>query len=138
VFGLGGALRHPLFLVTDLSFFGYISMHIVTTSDLEIKIIPRSMPTANLTVNMVNEETKTSTAITVLVSDYVKTDNDLTFSLSGTFKESEYTTFRVFQSSTEIYRGKVFCTDQTDFAKYTTIENAYTEKESSSNGYLYR
>lgn len=113
-------------------------MHIITTSDLEISIIPRFMPTGNITVNLVNEETKTSSAFTILVADYVKTVNDLTFDLVGTFKESEYNTFKVLEGGVEMYKGKIFCTDQTNHTKYTTIENKYTEKQSSNNGYLYR
>lgn len=37
----------------------------------------------------------------------------------------------------ELYRGKVFCTDQTDFDKYTTNENIYSEYEKAeANEYI--
>lgn len=113
-------------------------MHLISTTDLEIKFIPRSFPTGDLTVKLTNEETRSNSTITILSSAYTKGDNDITLDLSGTFKDSEFSTFRVFEGNTEIYRGKLFCTDQSDYEKYTTIENKYTEKESSNNGYLYR
>jgi hypothetical protein len=111
-------------------------MHIISTTDLEVKVVPRQFPTGDLTVKITNEETKSASTITV--TTYTKTDNDITFDLTGTFKEAEFSTFRVLEGSTELYRGKIFCTDQTDYTKYSTIENAYTEKESSTNGYLFR
>jgi hypothetical protein len=43
----------------------------------------------------------------------------------------------VVSGTEELYRAKVFCTDQTDFDKYTTNENVYTEHEkANANEYI--
>ena len=146
MFGLGGALRHPLFLVTDAPFSGYISMHIITTTHPHIvKVVPRQFPTGHVQFSITNEETKevvnsfVSSSVVDIRDNFI--ESQIGTMPSGFINEGTFYTLivqDVNDSYKEVYRGKMFCTDQTDLDKYTTIENTYTEKESSSNGYLYR
>lgn len=58
--------------------------------------------------------------------------------LSGVFSlvEGRFYTFEVLDGSTLIYRGKIFCTSQTDYDKYTTNDGVYTEEQSYDNEFI--
>lgn len=113
-------------------------MHIISTTSLAVKVVPRSFPTDEITVSARDEETRKEWSFTVPLDDFTVTDNFLQFTFEGTeaipITNTSFYTFRVkLGSGSEIYRGKIFCTNQTNFEKYTTIDNTYTETESSSS-----
>jgi len=121
-------------------------MHIITTQyPHEVKVVPRQFPTGAVQFSITNEETKevvnsfVSAGVRRLTDNFVK--SQIGSMPTGFINEGTFYTLivqDVNDSYKEIYRGKMFCTDQTDLEKYTTLEDTYTEKESSSNGYLYR
>jgi len=109
-------------------------MEILTTStdNQSIKIVPRidaSSPTLSLT----DKSTRTTSEVTVsktTESDYMV--------LTGTFslKEGNQYAFRVKDGSTEIYRGLIFCTDQTNLDKYFVNEGEYIQEDSYDNDFV--
>jgi len=58
--------------------------------------------------------------------------------LTGTFSltNNRYYGLKVFDGSTLIYRDRVFVTSQTEFDKFTTNQNIYTEEESYNNEFI--
>jgi len=109
-------------------------MHILTTStsSQSLKIIPRSdasSPTLTLT-----DKTKRKDS-TVSVT---KTSDGDYMVLSGAFSlvEGSQYAFRVKDGSTEIYRGLIFCTDQTDLDKYFINKDEYTSNEDHDNEFI--
>ena len=112
----------------------YFSMEVLTTStnNQSLKIIPRadaSSPTLSLT------DKSTRTTSTVSVS---KSTSDDYMVLTGAFslKEGNQYGFRVKDGSTEIYRGLIFCTDQSNLDKYFINNGEYTEETSYDNDYV--
>jgi len=108
-------------------------MHIVTTSDSTISFLPRAFETS-VSVKITDEETNSSTTQSLTATENV---NYLVITPSYTFKEGRYYTIRV-TGTAEIYRGRVFCTDQTDYEKYTINQDQYEQYNSDNNGYIYR
>ena len=119
-------------------------MHIVTTSEPHtIKLVPRAFPTGDIVMSIRDEDTRKEWDHSASSDDYTVTDNFLELDFSPaqgiSITEGRFYTFRIKEGNTELYRGKIFCTDQTDFEKYTTINNTYSETESSStNQYKFR
>jgi len=58
--------------------------------------------------------------------------------LSGIFTlvEGRFYKFDVLDGSSLIYRGKIFCTDQTDYDKYSVNDGVYTEEQSYDNEFI--
>ena len=58
--------------------------------------------------------------------------------LSGTFslKEGSQYSFKVKDGSTEIYRGLIFCTDQTDLDKYFINKDEYVTQDGYDNDFV--
>ena len=109
-------------------------MHILTTSssNQSIKFVARadaSSPTLSLT-----DKTKRTTST---VSVTKTTDGDYMV-LTGTFslKEGNQYTFRVKDGSTEIYRGLIFCTDQSNLDRYFANNGEYIEEDSYDNDFV--
>ncbi len=109
-------------------------MHILTTSssNQSIKFVARadaSSPTLSLT-----DKTKRTTST---VSVTKTTDGDYMV-LTGTFslKEGNQYTFRVKNGSTEIYRGLIFCTDQTALDKYFINKDEYVTQDDYDNDFV--
>lgn len=110
-------------------------MHIVTTSSSLIYFVPRAFETS-VSVVITDEETNTSTTESLTAT--IET-NFLHITPSYTFKEGRYYSFRV-NGSTELYRGKIYCTNQTDFDKFSinSGEFTYYEDTDNDNQYIYR
>jgi hypothetical protein len=109
-------------------------MEILTTStdSQSLKIVTRadaSSPTLSLT----DKSTRTTSDISVS-----KTLEDDYMVLTGTFslKEGNQYTYRVKDGSTEIYRGLIFCTDQTGLDKYFANTGEYVEEDSYDNDFV--
>lgn len=109
-------------------------MHILTTStdNQSIKLVPRtnaSSPTLSLT-----DKTKRTTS-TVSVT---KTSDGDYMVLTGAFslKEGSQYSFKVKDGSTVIYKGLIFCTDQTDLDKYFINKDEYVTANSYDNDFV--
>ena len=116
-------------------------MHIVTTSNSVIAFIPRSMPTS-VNVVITDEETKVETTVENRPTSVV--GNSLVIAITTgnyQFKEGRFYNFRAYApSGKEVYRGRAFCTDQSNLEKFTINEGVYSfpEEQSTSNEYIYR
>jgi hypothetical protein len=115
--------------------FSYLgTMHIlqVSESSQSIVIIPRSFP-ESVTLQLIDESKNTTATPSVSVSS---ANGFMT--LTGTFSltNNRYYGLKVFDGSTLIYRDRVFVTSQTEFDKFTTNQNIYTEEESYNNEFI--
>lgn len=109
-------------------------MHIVKTDNQLLQIVPRSYTTGNVVVMVTNETTNTSQQETITP---VLSGNFMQITGTFTFAESIFYYFVVSQGSNEIYRGKIYCTDQTDLEKYTTNQGQYEIYEkANANEYI--
>ena len=105
-------------------------MEILTTSTASqsIRIIPRAdatTPTLSLTDK------------TIAVAVTKTTDKDFMV-LAGLFSliEGNQYSFVVKDGTNEIYRGMIFCTDQTDLDKYFVNQGEYTSEDSYDNEFV--
>ena len=88
-----------------------------STSAKSFKVIPRSAQ-SSVTFELTDKSTRKTTAIAVTV-----TNSNGYMSVTGTFVDSQsnnlmiegrFYSFIIKNSSTIIYRGSIFCTDQTN------------------------
>jgi hypothetical protein len=109
-------------------------MHIVRTDNQLLKITPRSYSTDQVTVTVTNETTNTSQEQTLTP---VASGNHMNITGTFTFAQGIFYYFVVSQGGSEIYRGKIFCTDQTDLEKYTVNQGQYeTYEKANANEYI--
>jgi len=110
-------------------------MHIVTTTNKAITFVPRAFETS-VSVVITDEETNTSAteSLTATIST-----NFLIVTPSYTFVEGRYYNIKV-SGSNEIYRGKVYCTNQTNLEKFSVNSGEFTyyEDTDNDNQYIYR
>lgn len=111
----------------------YLGMHIVSTTNKEIKFVPRKVETGSISIEITDEQTNKSTTASVTASE---SGNFVSVTPTYTFKEGRFY-YIVLTGTVELYRGKVFCTDQTEYDKYTTNENVYEEyQKADANEYI--
>ena len=134
-------------------------MHIISTTDKSIIYIPRSVPSQNAltadstlisadstlytadrisentpyTYTLTDEQTKVATTGTLAV---VLSGNYYTSTLDFTSIEGRYYTLELAYGAAIQYRGKLFCTNQTELDKYSTQNGLYTAN-SSTNQYAF-
>ena len=96
-------------------------MHIVTTTDSTITFVPRAFETS-VSVKLTDEQTNTSIteSLTATISG-----NFLVVSLAFRCEEDRYYTIKV-TGSKELYRGEVFCTDQSNLEKFSVNDGEFT------------
>ena len=96
----------------------------------------RELNDIEVSVVLTDEETNTSTTI---VTDARREGNFFHITPTYTFKENRYYTIRI-SNNTELYRGKVYCTDQTDLEKFSVNSGEFTyyEDTDNDNQYIYR
>jgi len=109
---------------------------LTTTSPQELKIIPRK-DSANPVIKLTNKATRTTATITPSKS----TDGGYMV-LSGNFdiEEDNLYSYKVQVSSGNdeiIYRGLIYCTNQTTLDKYFINKDEYTEETSLDNEYIF-
>lgn len=107
-------------------------MKTISTSSQVIRFIARSI---HATYDVVITDEQTKETISKAVSS-IEVGNYQEMDLSFTPSEARYYTIEMYSSGELEYRGKMFCTDQTDLPKYTTIQNEYKEEASSDNEYI--
>ncbi len=131
-----------------------------STDKQQIKIIPRSFP-ENITVVIRRKETNVSTTVGEHKSGYtyyyrVTNDsgnyeqNNLIFDLgyylysSGymviqdifTLEENSFYTLQIKDGSKIIYRGNIFCTNQTNFNTFDVNSGDYTTENTYDNDFV--
>jgi len=106
-------------------------MHIISTTSQKVTFISRNV-SGNYNVVITDEQSKEvidKQVSSIEVGNYQETD------LSFTPTIGRYYTIELYDNGQLEYRGKMFCTDQTDYPKYTTIKDEY-KAEQSDNEYI--
>ena len=111
-------------------------MKILTTSlsAQDLVVIPRTVSYTDLTLTLTNENTKVETPYSVTAT-YL--NGYMTISNVFTLTEGVFYTFKIVDDGELIFRGKIFCTDQTVFDKYTINDGEYTEPSATDNEFTY-
>tara|TARA_R110002073_G_scaffold141323_1_gene292413 strand:+ start:152 stop:505 length:354 start_codon:yes stop_codon:yes gene_type:complete len=117
-------------------------MHIVSTTDKKIYFVPRAFDLF-VTVTVTDDETNVSSYSS---TNAIREGNYLYLNLDNGINliEGRYYTFRIvagaFQSGNEIYRGKAYCTNQTNLEQFSINNGQFTyfEDSDSDNQYIYR
>lgn len=126
----------PLFCIKQISIIVLLySMKILKTStgSQSIKFVPRAEE-SSVVFTITDKNKRTTSTVSVSVSN---ADGYMT--VSGTFALVEGTSyfFEVKNSSGDlIYRDTVFCTDQTDYQKYTVNQGEYVTENTHDNDFI--
>ncbi|MBL4703715.1 MAG: hypothetical protein JKY54_04290 [Flavobacteriales bacterium] len=104
-----------------------------TVSTINFKVIPRSQPVTVVAIFR-DESTKVPTNynVTPTYSNGFMTLSDVFLVDEGVFYQ-----LTIKDGTDIIYRGRIFCTAQTDFAKYTVASGVYKEIAAENNTYKY-
>ena len=109
-------------------------MHLLTTSVAaqQLKIVPRQ-DASSVTLELTDKTQFTTSTVSVS-----KTSSEPFMILSGSFSlvENRSYSFEVKDGSEVIYRGLIFCTDQTDGEKFFVQDEDYTSETSYDNEYV--
>ena len=70
--------------------------------------------------------------------DITTSQGEIFLSITNKYElnEGDYYTLKVIDDSGEIYRGIIFCTDQTDYNKYNPNKDKYTQESSFDDSYI--
>ena len=103
------------------------------TSAQELKFIPRDYVAATDIV-LTDEQANTS----ILIEGYTFTKDGyyLKADISFQLVEDRFYTFKALDGTKTIYKGRIFCTDQT-VSDYSINKNVYTEHESTNEYIVY-
>lgn len=132
---IGEANASPFLCIENKNVtFCYFDMHILTTSTdaQQLKIVPRQ-DASSVTLELTDKTQFTTSTVSVS-----KTSSEPFMILSGIFSliENRAYSFDVKDGSNIIYRGLIFCTDQTDGDKFFVQEGDYTSEDSYDNEYV--
>ena len=109
-------------------------MHILTTSTDEqtLKIAPR-LDASSPVFELKDKSTGVVTEISVS-----KTASEPFMELSGAFSlvEDRFYSFKVKDGSTVVYKGLIYCTDQTEYNKFDVNKDDYVVDDSYDNEYV--
>jgi len=101
------------------------------TNAQELKFIPREYVADSIVLT--DEQANTSSTISATFTKdgyYLKAD------ISFTLVEDRFYTFNALNGSKTVYKGRIFCTDQT-VSDYSINKNVYTENESTNEYIVY-
>ena len=112
----------------------YISMVILTTSTSAqtFSFIPRSLTYDGLYVT----DESTNTTSTISITSSASNDYYETITASFTLIEGRFYTFEVRNGSDVVFKGKIFCTDQT-VSTYSVNNNNYTQHTTTNDFIMY-
>jgi len=108
-------------------------MHIISTTSQRVTFIARNI-SGNYNVVIKDEQSKVVTekqVSSIEVGNYQEADLDFTPTTG------RYYTIELYDNGQLDYRGKMFCTDQTDYPKYSTIKGDYKEEQSNNEYIIY-
>jgi hypothetical protein len=112
----------------------YLGMEILTTStsSQSLKIVPRK-DVSSPTFILKDKSTRTESTITVTKT----TDGDyMVLSAVFSLKEGSQYSFKVKDGLEEIYRGLIFCTDQTNLDNYSVNKDEYVSESTYNNDFV--
>jgi len=102
------------------------------TSGQTFKIIPRSA-VASPTFELLDKSTRVSSNVGISVSN---SNGYMTITGFFSLKEGRFYTFKVKDGTSIIYRGAIFCTDQTNFNIFDVHSGDYTTENSYDNDFV--
>ncbi len=109
-------------------------MVILTTSTdaQSFKVIPRSAE-SSVTFELTDKSKRTTSVVTVSV-----TNSNGYMTLTGSFAlvEDRFYSFAIKSGSTVIYRGSIFCTNQTNFNTFDVHSGEYTTENTYDNDFV--
>tara|TARA_R110000851_G_scaffold25939_1_gene74128 strand:+ start:939 stop:1280 length:342 start_codon:yes stop_codon:yes gene_type:complete len=106
-----------------------------TTGTQQLKIITRK-DASNPVIKLTDKETRTTSTITPsksLSGSYMVLDGTFTLTEDNLYS---YKVELSSENSEEIYRGLIYCTNQTNLDKYFINQNEYIEEDSFDNEYV--
>jgi|TARA_B110000858_G_scaffold32755_1_gene36355 hypothetical protein len=106
-----------------------------TTGTQQLKIITRK-DASNPVIKLTDKETRTTSTITPtksLSGSYMVLDGTFTLTEDNLYS---YKVELSAEDSEEIYRGLIYCTNQTNLDKYFINQNEYIEEDSFDNEYV--
>jgi len=103
-----------------------------STSAQTFKFIPRSKTYDGLYIT--DESTNVESQITITSS--VSNDYYETITASYTLKEGRFYTLEVRNGTSVVFKGKIFCTDQT-VSSYSVNHNVYTQHTTTNDFLMY-
>lgn len=114
-------------------------MHILdTTPPYTINVAPREKATTTRYTLTITDENLNTTA-TILSTSESSVGNYEQIVFSHTFATEGFHYFTLsINDGVEVYRGKFFITNQTDFDKFNVNQGVYQQYDSSDNQYIYR
>ncbi len=86
-----------------------------------------------VTIYLNNEQTNTTATINPKITEI---DGYMQLNAIYSVEEGVFYNIRVEYDSLDIYRGKVYCTSQTNLKQYTLNENDYVEETSRDNTFI--
>jgi hypothetical protein len=86
-----------------------------------------------VTLYLNNEQTNTTATINPKITEI---DGYMQLNAIYSVEEGVFYNIRVEYDSLDIYRGKVYCTSQTNLKQYTLNENDYVEETSRDNTFI--
>ena len=109
-------------------------MVILTTSTdaQSFKVIPRSAE-SSVTFELTDKSKRTTSAISVSVSNL---NGYMTVTGSFSLVEGRFYSFAIKNGSVIIYRGSIFCTDQTNFNTFDVNSGVYTTEDTYDNDFV--
>ena len=134
-------------------------MHVVTTStdSQTIRVIPRRRNVSQVTIRIYDKSSRreinysspyywqTADVFFNEVDQNWNTDPQVVFNygdpfstVSGqfNFRENEYYGIKLIDNSGELYKGVLFCTNQTDYDKFDVHKDDYVVEQSYDNEYI--
>ena len=119
---------------TNLSIVVIYNMVILTTSTnaQSFKVIPRST-LSSVKFELTDKSKRTTSAVSVTV---VNSNGYMTVTGSFALIEGRFYSFAIKNGSVIIYRGSIFCTDQTNFNTFDVHSGEYTTENTYDNDFV--
>jgi hypothetical protein len=119
-------------------------MDVLTTSTgaQSITVIPRFEPTSTVRVTLKSDDQNAQQIQSTVTGTYSNgyLTVSLTFDADDSLTEGQFYSLKIEESIASVwtmaYRGLVYCTDQTDFPKYTINSGKFTEYAGNDNAFL--
>ena len=110
-------------------------MNILTTvtTAQNLIYIPRSTVLSTLNLKVTSEDTNITVTYTVTAT-YV--NEQATISQAFALIEGTYYKYEVLNGTALMYRGSIFCTDQTDYEKYVINKNDFVATAAIDNEFV--
>ena len=109
---------------------------IITLPDIssqQIEVYVREHTTTTYLVEIVNEHTKKVTSQAV-VGTYNGTS--FVFDVTYTFEKQRWYMMKLFAGAQLINHSKIYCTNQTDFQKYSVLDGYYHQIDKPKREYI--